>query len=520
MTAQLLHHLLTHSSETHPTGLAVADGEGRSTYVEIEAHANQIAWLLRKTRVKRGDRVGLYAEKTRATIAALYGIMKAGAVYVPLDPYSPTARLTTILRDCQAIHLLAGARLRDRWPALCAPLNTLKHLTVLDGAGGEPFDPQIALHDAAEVAAHPVEPPPTRGIDQDLAYILYTSGSTGLPKGVMLSHANGMAFVRWGAQAFQVTARDRLSNHAPLHFDLSVFDIFVAAHAGACVFLVPPRLTRFPAAIAEFIAVEELTIWYSVPSALTMLVERGGIERGDFPALRAILFAGEVFPIRHLRRLMRLLPRVRFANLYGPTETNVCTAYMLDSIPAEEATAIPIGESIENVDVLVVDGTGRPVPAGEVGELYVRGSTVMQGYWGASETSRQALVADPRGVSGDRCYRTGDLVRRRPDGNLEFLGRRDTQVKSRGYRIELGEIEAALHLHPEVTEAVALAVPDELQNNRIRAVAAVSETLTSEALRAFCAERLPPYMVPEEIDVRAELPKTSTGKVDRRALTG
>lgn len=518
MTPYLLHQLLTRSAEQHPERVAVTDGVSNLSYEQLESRANQVAWHLIAAGVGPGDRVGLHAHKSCATVASLYGIMKAGAVYVPLDPLSPTARLTTILKDCGATHLMTDSRLRDTASQLCMSLEAFQHVTVLDASADDLMDGRIRVQGSSHLEAQSQNSPPIDVIDQDLAYILYTSGSTGTPKGVMLSHQNAIAFVRWGASTYEVGHQDRLSNHAPLHFDLSVFDIFVAALAGAAVVLVPQRITRFPAAVSAFIAQQRLTIWYSVPSALTLLLQRGGLEPGDFPHLRRILFAGEVFPVKHLRRLMEMLPHVRFANLYGPTETNVCTAHELPSIPGEDVTAIPIGRPIDNVDALILDQADRPVPDGEIGELYVRGSTVMQGYWAAPQKTRRALLADPRGLTGGLSYRTGDLVRRRSDGNIEFLGRQDNQIKSRGYRIELGEIEAALNLHPEVFEAVAIAVPDELQSNIVKAIVTTTRSLRPDALRTFCASRLPSYMVPEEIEVRSELPRTSTGKVDRRAL--
>jgi acyl-coenzyme A synthetase/AMP-(fatty) acid ligase len=227
-----------------------------------------------------------------------------------------------------------------------------------------------------------------------------------------------------------------------------------------------------------------------------------------------VLFAGEVFPTKYLRSLMELIPHARFLNLYGPTETNVCTFFEVPPLSPDDDRAIPIGRAIDDVEVFVHDAD-----AAGVGELLVRGGTVMQGYWDDDERTRARLVPDPRGLAPDLVYRTGDLVRARDDGNLEFLGRIDNQVKTRGYRVELGEIEAALYAHPDVVECAVSAVPDVIFTSRLRADVVARRPIEQPALVSFCAQRLPHYMIPETFVFRSELPKTSTGKIDRQALT-
>jgi acyl-CoA synthetase (AMP-forming)/AMP-acid ligase II len=250
------------------------------------------------------------------------------------------------------------------------------------------------------------------------------------------------------------------------------------------------------------------------------MLTRGGLEKLDLSALRVLLFAGEVFPNKYLRQLMALSPHARFANLFGPTETNVCTWLEVKHAPDGE-TPLSIGRACPYDEALVLDEALRPVPAGGVGELWVRGASVMRGYWGKPERSALALqTIDIAPGIRDRAYRTGDLARVLPDGNLEFLGRRDHQVKTRGYRVELGEIETVLHRHPGVDEAVVIAIPDDEVTHRLRAVVVTKSAvaLDEAALRQHCAESLPRYMVPEAIEFRRELPRTSSGKVDRRAL--
>ena len=520
----LLQHYLRESAARLPHAIAVVDRDRAITYDDLETWSNRLAGLMRSVGVSRGDRVGFYLDKSLESVVAVYGILKAGAAYVPFDPHAPVARLGYIAEDAGIRHLLIGREKARHVPGLLEAGAPLETLIVLNGAPAElsPL-PSLRLFGLEDVSRQPSTPPADACIAFDLAYILYTSGSTGAPKGVMLSHQNAMAFVDWSVDELRVTDQDRLSSHAPLHFDLSIFDIFAAAKAGAAVVLVPPEASFFPVDIASFVRDQQITVWYSVPSILSMLTQRGGLEPGCLPSLRSVLFAGEVFPTKFLRKLMETIPHADFYNLFGPTETNVCTFYKVPRLSPDETEPIPIGRAIANDEVCAVTPEGRVAERGEVGELHVRGATVMQGYWADPERSAEVLIdrwpnGAPDGLITDRVYKTGDLVSKLPDGNYKFLGRRDHQIKSRGYRIELGDIENALYAHPDVVECAAVAIPDELISNRIRAFAVVRNGLTQQSLIKFCSERIPKYMVPETIDIWPALPKTSTGKIDRQEL--
>jgi amino acid adenylation domain-containing protein len=516
----LLHRLLSRSAQDDPDRTAVEDRDRSLTYAELDARANQVANLLTDLGVTEGDRVGLYLDKSLEAVAAIYGAMKAGAAYVPLDPRAPIGRLGYIVADCGIRVLVSGAEKASGWADLARSGASLDAIVVPNAERVDAETAGAKLLTSRDIDVQEAMAPAGRTIDLDLAYILYTSGSTGNPKGVMLSHLNALTFVRWTVERFGIGPEDRLSSHAPFHFDLSILDLYAAAEAGAAVVLVPPELSVFPITTRDFIRDRRLTIWYSVPSMLTMLVERGGLEVGDFPDLRVMLFAGEVFPMKYLRQLVELLPHVRFFNLYGPTETNVCTYFEVGEIPEEQTEPVPIGRAIDDVDVFAVTDDGRLAAIDEVGELYVRGTTVMQGYWGDVEGTERALVRNPIAPElRDPAYRTGDLVRRDGGGDYRLLGRRDHQIKSRGYRIELGEVETALYAHPGVVECAVIAVPDPMVTNRIKAYVVGRDGVTTDALITFCRERIPEYMVPEHIELRDVLPKTSTGKVDRQALS-
>jgi amino acid adenylation domain-containing protein len=364
-----------------------------------------------------------------------------------------------------------------------------------------------------------------QAIETDLAYILYTSGSTGTPKGVMISHRASLTFAVWAAACAGLAEQDRVCSPAPLHFDLSVFDIFATCLAGACMVVLPDKTTTFPVRLAEWMEQERISVWYSVPSILTMLATYGNLREFDLSRLRAIIFAGEVFPVKHLTRLMAELPGARYLNWYGPTETNVCTSFKVPVAAGDElAGPVPIGKACANTDVFAVTSDGRRVSRpGDEGELYVRGPALMRGYWGQPDKTRKVLVLNPfQDAYDEPAYRTGDLVTVDEQGNYVFLGRRDGMVKTRGYRVELGEVEAALYAHPAIREAVVLPMPDEILGSRLRAVISANGSggLTRQEVLEHCLRRLPGYMVPDVVEFREALPRTSTGKVDRAQLAG
>jgi amino acid adenylation domain-containing protein len=515
----LVHQLLEAAAQRHPGGMAVVDGDRALTYTQLDAHSNRLAHILGSLGITKGDRVGLFMDKSLESVVAVYGIMKAGANYVPLDPDAPPGRLGYIANDCGIRCLITGAEKQDRWSALLEAGAGIKSLVVLNGTGQD-VPEEVDIIDCEAVERASSAPVQANVIDQDLAYILYTSGSTGDPKGVMLTHRNAIAFVAWAAEEFGIVPEDRLSSHAPLHFDLSVFDLYAAAYGMATVVLVPPKTSIFPGQIVRFIKDNEITVWYSVPSILSMMTLRGGMVAGGLPSLRTILFAGEVFPTKYLRELMRLIPAARFANLYGPTETNVCTWYEVPALAGDASEPIPIGKAVANDEVFAIREDGTVAGVGEVGELYVRGATVMRGYWGDPERTARGLVPDPSsGPFQDPVYRTGDLVELLPGDCYRYIGRRDAQIKSRGYRIELGDVEAAMYGHPGVIECAVVAIPDDLVTNRLIAYMTLRDGVAINDVARFCSEKLPRYMVPESFTKVSELPKTSTGKIDRRTLS-
>jgi L-proline---[L-prolyl-carrier protein] ligase len=518
MSPRLIHERLEEAAEFRSEHAAIVDGDRACSYGDLERRANQIAHALVGAGVSVGDRVGLYMEKSIEAVAAIYGVLKAGAAYVPLDLRAPSPRLGYIAQNCGLRCLVTGGSKATAWPAIAEQGGFFSHVIMVapcpEGEANVP--PHVQVLEVDDVATFPSARPAVPA-HEDLAYILYTSGSTGLPKGVALSHENALAFVDWAVKAVGVAADDRLSSHAPFHFDLSIFDLYAAATMGSTLVLVPPKASVLPLELGRFIHSMEISVWYSVPTILSMLVDRGGLKSGDLPSLRIVIFAGEVFPSHYLAGLMNLLPHAAFWNFYGPTETNVCTAYRVPEAPDPHGGDIPIGKPIDGVRTYVVTDEKTLTPPGHEGELLIGGATVMQGYWADEEKTAQKLVPDPLN-QGQVVYRTGDLVTEQPDGNLRFLGRRDNQIKSRGYRIELGEIETVLHSHPGIIECAVEALPDNLITNRISAHVVVRDRTHPADLARFCGERLPHYMIPEHFELWETLPRTSTGKIDRQAL--
>jgi amino acid adenylation domain-containing protein len=518
--------LLCESAKRNPDAIAVDGGESKLTYSQLDVLSNQIAHQLRVDGVCNGDRVGVFLPKSPQTVAALLGILKAGAAYVPVDPHSPSSRAAYVLGNCSVRALItSSAQLRKLTPDLAAA-SEIQSILLTDEATDVSAAASLAgsnpVSFAEIVATRPITDPEIPLIESDLAYILYTSGSTGQPKGVMISHLNSLTFVNWAHDEYQITQRDRVSSHAPFHFDLSILDLFCSLKAGATICLVPGDVAAFPVRLAQWISEKGITVWYSVPSALIQLVEHGQLQRHNYDHLRWVLFAGEVFPCKYLRRLMQEIPDAAYSNLYGPTETNVCTYYHVQSsdVAPERTEPVPIGKACANTEVFALDDQGRVVPPGQEGELYVRSSTVMKGYWGRPEATAATVLPNPLNRAYvDIMYRTGDIVKLMPSGDYQYVGRRDKMVKSRGYRIELGEIETALYAHPGVKEAAVVAVPDERIGARLMAYVVPGDSaLTQAELMKFCSERVLRYMVPERIEMCSQLPKTSTGKIDKTTL--
>lgn len=494
---------------------AVIDPDGtRITYRELDRQADGVAGFLVASGVQPGDRVGVVIPKGIAAITAFFGIMKARAAYVPADYTAPATRNGTILSDCEVRVAFLGGGFKavlDNWGS--APRPAVVVLVGVDVGATDAAESRLVPW--TDVVSHGSAHVEGRTRD-DLAYILYTSGSTGIPKGVMLTHENALSFVDWCSEVFDPTAEDRFSSHAPFHFDLSILDIYVSLKHGGELHVISEDLGKNPKELAEFIASRQLTMWYSTPSILALLAQFGDLPSRDYSQLRVVNFAGEVFPVKHLRHITQLWPHAHYFNLYGPTETNVCTyATIALPIPDDRAVPYPIGWACSHCDALVLD-EGQEVLSGDEGLLYIAGASVFPGYWNRPEQNAQAFTER----DGRRWYNTGDVVRLDANDGYIYLGRRDRMVKRRGYRIELGEIEKGIYQHPSIEEVAVIAAADDAG---VRIVAFLSARSPQQhpsiiEMKTFCARNLPSYMSPDVFTFVDALPRTSTNKVDYQGL--
>jgi amino acid adenylation domain-containing protein len=510
---ETIHGLLEASASKHPERVAVRDERGAAlSYLGLNESASRLASQLVEAGVEPGARVGVLLPKTIDSVVALFAAMKAGAAYVPMDVGAPSQRNHFVARDCRMSALICNSRtlseLRQAVPD--------EAIAQIDEVGNlMPFDQELKL-----VSLRWPDLGAQAGTPSGIAYILYTSGSTGNPKGVIHTHASALSFIRWASGEIVPTPDDRFSSHAPFHFDLSIFDLYVPILHGATIVLIGEDLGKQPLRLAPFISEQAITIWYSTPSILRLLVEYGKLDQLSFPDLRVAIFAGEVFPLKHLRRLQDIWPSPRYFNFYGPTETNVCTYFPVPSpVPADAYQTLPIGYPCSEDRGRVVDESGMDVTPGEAGELVIAGGSVMSGYWNLPERNADAFLVDAQGT---RWYRTGDLVREDSGLGYQYLGRRDRMIKRRGYRVELGEIEVALHRHDCVSEAAVIALDDTESGVSIHAVVAWNgEGKPSQiALKKYSSENLPAYMIPDRFVFVDALPKTSTDKIDYQRLKG
>ncbi|MEW5930137.1 MAG: amino acid adenylation domain-containing protein, partial [Gemmatimonadota bacterium] len=493
-----LHELVAAQAERTPGAVAVVFEGEALTYAELEARANRLAHHLAGLGVRPETRVGVCAERSAELVVALLGTLKAGGAYVPLDPSYPAERLAYMLADSGVPVLLTQERLLDRLPEHGA------RVVCLD-------------RDAACPAGGSAAPPVLRPDPDALAYVIYTSGSTGRPKGAMNAHRGIVNRLLWMQERYGLGAGDVVLQKTPFSFDVSVWEFFWPLLAGARLVLARPEGHRDPAYLSELIEREAVTTLHFVPPMLQAFLEAG--EPARCGTLRRVMCSGEALPYALTERFREALPGVELHNLYGPTEAAVDVTHWAAEPRARRV--VPIGRPVANTRLYVLDAAGEPAPVGVPGELFLGGVQVGRGYLGRPELTAEKFVPDPfGGEAGARLYRTGDRVRWSAEGEVEYLGRIDFQVKVRGFRIEPGEIEAALLGQDGVGEAVVLVREDAPGDRRLVGYVVPWEgaELSAETLRARLLERLPEYMVPGAFVALERLPLGPNGKTDRRAL--
>lgn len=519
----LLQDAIATQADRQPEATALQYQDYRVSYAALEAESNRLARCLQEHGCKRGDRVALLMPKSPTAIVGIFATLKADAIYVPLDPAMPAVRALKILKKSGARWILASGSVHKLLNEVFADPDVSSHLTLgwLDAQStlGLVVNPRITVGDIASCSSSAAG---YQNRAHDPAHILFTSGSTGEPKGVVITHDNVMQFVKWGVRYFNIAPGDRNSGQTPLHFDLSSFDIYGTLTAGAELYIVPAEVSLLPHNLTAFMRNAELSQWFSVPSLLNYVAKFDALRENDCPTMKRLLWCGEVLPTPTLMYWMQKLPHVTFTNLYGPTEATIASSYYrVPQCPTRADEAIPIGTACDGETLYVLDEQLRPMRRGEVGDLYIGGVGLSPGYWEDEERTATAFVSVSLGGRQRRIYRTGDLASVGDDGLLYFHGRADYQIKSRGYRIELGEIEVALNSIGSLVEvAVVGAKTDNFEGTVICCayVPAAEVQVSPTVIRKKLSERLPSYMLPTRWQAYEMLPKNVNGKIDRKRL--
>lgn len=521
----LLHETAWHWAERTPEAPAVVGSSGTLSYSALALKAGRVARVLQDLGFSRGARAALLMDGSVECCVGMLACLRAGGCYLPLGVGNPPARLAAVIRDAEPEVVMTISALV---PLLAQALELAgvcpKAAIVLDGPPepGEGGAPALACRVLVPADfIHAPAPRPCPSIGADLAYILYTSGSTGVPKGVMVRHDNVRAYLGWMSRHFGISPADRFSGHASPTFDISVHDIFGAFFNGASVHpLETPAQKAFP---GPFIAARGITCWNSVPSVIAMMVRSRQLTSGAFPSLRLAVFAGEPLAPGLAKAWLDALPNCELYNNYGPTETTiVVTAHKVTQV--DLGKAVPIGRPTSPSECLILSpGSMQPAGTGLPGRLFVRGAQVSAGYWRRPDLTAKVFVANPLQPDiNDIVYDTGDLAFRDESGVIHYIGRADNQVKIRGHRIELGDVEAALASLPGVVEAAALAVAGRDGAELAACVSGPAAAVPNaeDALLQALSEALPAYMLPHQVFFFDELPKNGNGKTDRKVLLG
>ena len=511
----LLHDYLIESARRLPSKVALVCGEQRLTYGEIDARSNQLARGLRRRGVERGERVVVFADNGPEAVVAFWAALKADAVVSVVNPQTKADKLAYLLNDCRARALVTEAPLARVF--LEAVRRSPLESVIVAGApddgllrqlpGGVAWDPVLQ-------AESKDQPPARRGIDVDLAAIVYTSGSTGDPKGVMLTHRNMLTASRSIAEYLEIVEDEVILGVLPLAFDYGLYQMIMAFRVGAR--LVLERSFAYPAEVLNAVVEEGVTGFPGVPTVFAILAEMKDLSQYDFSRVRYVTnTAAALFP-KHIRALQRLFPRARIYSMYGLTECKRCTYLppgMIDQKPGSVGIAIP------NTELWLVDENDRRLGPGQVGQLVIRGATVMSGYWEKPEATAEKLRPGP--LPGERVLYTGDLCRLDEDGYLYFVGRMDDIIKSRGEKVAPKEVENAISDVEGVKEVAVIGVPDDLLGQAVKAFVVLEEgaALSEKDLMRECQKRLEAFMVPKHIELRRELPKTGSGKIRKTGLS-
>ncbi|NIA15175.1 MAG: AMP-binding protein [Nitrospiraceae bacterium] len=511
----VVHDFLTRSARRWPDKEACITPERRLTYAQFDAEATQFARALVDAGIEKGDRVGVFLENRVEGAIAIFGILRAGGAFVMINPTTKPDKACYILNDCAAKAAVVPMRAKA---AIEAIENDVASMRAIFTCGPIPKNasPSGAVPHfdfTTRAAQFPAGPGPVRCIDMDLAAIIYTSGSTGRPKGVIMTHLNVISAATSVSDYLENVPEDIILNVLPLSFDYGLYQLLMTVKIGAT--LVLERSFAYPYQIVQRIKDEAVTGFPGVPTMYAMLLQMEQLDPAMFDTVRFITNTGAALPVPHIKRLGSLFRNARIYSMYGVTESKRCTY-----LPPEELERRPasVGRGMPNEEVFVVDDDGNPVAPGEVGELVIRGSNVMQGYWELPEATAEVLR--PGRYPWEKVLYTGDLFKTDEEGYLYFVSRKDDIIKSRGEKVSPREVENVICEIPQVQQAAVIGIPDEILGQAVKAFVVLTPgaELNQRDIIGHCTRRLESFMVPKVAEFRDDLPKTSSGKVKHKAL--
>lgn len=505
----LLHHHFESTAALRPDKTALVCGEDRFSYVEVDRHASAVASALQTAGVKRGDRVALFLDNGIEFVAGVYGAMKIGAVFMPINPLTKEDKLAYMLADARAVAMLTSAALESVWSDALSKV-TCVNCVFVAGAPDMSAPDGVRSWPTLDAAAR-FEVPPT--IDQDLASIIYTSGSTGFPKGVMLTHLNMVSAATSVSTYLGLRDDDVIMCALPLAFDYGLYQVLMGFKLGSTVVL--ERSFTFPVAVLEKMARWKVTIFPGVPTMFAMLVASEEARLLQLPALRMITNTAAALPESHIQELRSLFPQATLFSMYGLTECKRVTYLPPDQLDVRPTS---VGRGMPNEEVWLVDESGNRLPNGSTGELVIRGSNVMRGYWEKPRETAERLKPGP--IAGEMVLYSGDIFRTDEEGWLYFVARRDDIIKSRGEKVSPREVENAISSMEGVREVAVVGVPDAVLGEAVKAVVTMREgaTLTERDVIRHCLSSLESFMAPKFVEFVESLPKTDTGKVKKIGL--